>query len=87
MPPSADTISASPPLSLPRLLALAPSLPEDLLFILLAPLITPHKNSRDHHLLLTSQHPAATADFIRHVTPLVSGLMEDYDALFGIEDD
>ena len=56
--------------SLPEILSRAESLPDDLLFILLAPLITPHKGSRDHHVLLTSSNTAAAVDYIRHVLPL-----------------
>ena len=69
-PDALGTTRCPTPPSLPEILSQAASLPEDLLFILLAPLVTPHKGSRDHHLLLTSSNTAAAVDYIRHVLPL-----------------
>jgi hypothetical protein len=45
----------------------SPPLPEELLVTLLSPLITPHKDSRDHHLLLTSRNTTPTAQYIQNV--------------------
>jgi hypothetical protein len=44
------------------------ALPPDLLFTLLAPLVTPHKETRDHHLLIHSPYPSAAASLIRNVS-------------------
>jgi len=43
-------------------------LPEELLLTILMPLITPHKESRDHHLLLTSHKTGPTAQLIHDVS-------------------
>ena len=44
-----------------------PSLPEELLITLLTPLITPHKEVRNHHLLITSDNTTLTAQFVQNV--------------------
>jgi hypothetical protein len=58
---------------LPSILSRIPEqLPEELVFALLAPLITPSKESRDHHLLLKSPSTTSTAQIVHHVrTPSI----------------
>jgi hypothetical protein len=58
--------------SLPAVLSRVPSqsqLPTELLLTVLSPLITPHKESRDHHLLITTQTTTPTVRVIRNVRP------------------
>ena len=60
-------------ISLSAILSRLPSqspIPEELLLTLLTPLITPHKESRDHHLLINSTKITSTAQFLRNVLNL-----------------
>jgi hypothetical protein len=61
-----DAVSLSTVLS--RIPIQSPPLPEELVLTLLTALITPHKDSRDHHLLITSTEATSTAQYIRDVT-------------------
>ena len=45
-------------------------LPEELIPMLLTPLITPYKESRDHHLIITSHQISPTAQLIREVSSI-----------------
>jgi hypothetical protein len=67
---STTSITTTTPPPLRSLLTPLPalySLPPELLFTLLVPLITPHKESRDHHLLVYSPDPAGAASLVRNV--------------------
>src|SRR5271169_1555668 len=62
-----DNTDLSLPAILSRIPAQSPPLPTELILTLLTPLLTPHKESRDHHLLITSNSPSPTAKLIRNV--------------------
>jgi hypothetical protein len=52
---------------LSRIAAHSPPLPDELLTTILTPLVAPRKDLRDHHLLITSSKPSATAQLVRSV--------------------
>jgi len=62
-----DNTDFSLPAILSRIPTQSPPLPTELILTLLTPLLTPHKESRDHHLLITSSSPSPTATLIRNV--------------------
>ena len=62
-----DNTDFSLPAILSRIPTQSPPLPTELILTLLTPLLTPHKESRDHHLLITSSAPSPTAKLIRNV--------------------
>src|ERR1700694_1997693 len=80
--------SASECVSLPEILSRLPpepsQLPTELLVTVLYPLITPHKESRDHHLLITTRSTTPTVRVLRDVTHCMM-LIVAYDPCPGFE--
>jgi len=66
---SISTDEVSLPTILSRFSSLSNSLPEELFLALLIPLISPHKDARDHHLIVTSASPSPTSRLLQSVIP------------------